>query len=113
MGMIVRAGDNFENWDLEIRKGLFGGARLLLAIEEHALGKQLLRFRLSQTYSRLALAISAVFVAMSMAAAFYGAWVQSITSGFIAVVIIARTLTDSGHATGMLHDLLSDLGESQ
>ena len=112
MGLLVRAGGDYDDWDLEIRKGLFGGARLLMAVEEHAPGKQLLRFRLSQTYSRFATVLSLIFVSMSLAAAFYGAWVQSIISGLCAAVLISRTLSDSGLATGMLHDLVQGLGRS-
>src|SRR5439155_7710260 len=61
IGLLVRSGGDFDSWDLEIRQGIFGGVRMLLAVEEHAPGKQLLRFKLSQTYSKLALAFSAVF----------------------------------------------------
>jgi len=111
-GLLVRAGGDYDDWDLEIRKGLFGGARLLLAVEEHAPGKQLLRFRLSQTYSRFATVLSLVFVSMSLAAAFYGARIQSIISGLCAAVMISRTLSDSGLATGMLLDLVNGVGES-
>ncbi len=85
---------------------------MLLAVEEHAPGKQLLRFRLSQTHSRLAIALASVFAAMSLAAAFYGAWVQSIISGLGAVIMIERSLIDSWLATGMLSDLVRTLGES-
>ncbi len=106
MGLLVRAGGDYDDWDLEIRKGLFGGARLLLAVEEHAPGKQLLRFRLSQTYSRFATVLSLIFVSMSLAAASYGAWVQGIISGLCAAVMVSRTLSDSGLATGLLHELV-------
>ena len=35
-----------DRWDLEVRGGVFGGARMLLAVEEHGAGKQYLRVRI-------------------------------------------------------------------
>ncbi len=114
MGLLVRSGGEFDSWDLEIRQGILGGVRMLLAVEEHAPGKQLLRFKLSQTYSRLALALCVVFAVMSVAALSYGAWAQSIISGLVAILIITRTLTDSASSTGIMHDLvMNNLGEPQ
>src|SRR6266571_3747681 len=114
MGLLVRSGGDFDSWDLEIRQGILGGVRMLLAVEEHAPGKQLLRFKLSQTYSRLALALCVVFAVMSAAALSYGAWAQSIISGLGAILIVARTLTDSASSTGTMHDLvMNNLGEAQ
>jgi GT2 family glycosyltransferase len=40
------SGHDFDPWDLRIAGGVFGGATLLMAIEEHGGGKQMLRFRL-------------------------------------------------------------------
>ncbi|MBO0888513.1 glycosyltransferase [Candidatus Bathyarchaeota archaeon] len=113
MGILVKIGGDYDGWDLELRKGLFGGSRLLMAVEEHAPGKQLLRFRLSQTYSGLALTLASILIALSVAAAFFGAWVQSFVSILGAALIITRTMTDSGYATGLLRDLLNKLGESR
>jgi len=45
LGAIVKRGGDFDHWDLEIRGGLCGTARLQMAIEEHGGGKQLVRFR--------------------------------------------------------------------
>jgi hypothetical protein len=45
VGECVRRGGNFDRWDLEVRGGAFGGARLLMAVEEHGLGRQLVRVR--------------------------------------------------------------------
>jgi GT2 family glycosyltransferase len=41
----VLRGEEFDRWDLEVRGGILGAARLLLAAEDHAGGKQLLRMR--------------------------------------------------------------------
>lgn len=44
-GAIVARGGNFDRWDLGVRGGLLGHARLLMTIEEHGQGKQLVRLK--------------------------------------------------------------------
>jgi GT2 family glycosyltransferase len=41
----VLRGEGHDRWDLEVRGGILGAARLLLGVEDHAGGKQLLRLR--------------------------------------------------------------------
>ncbi len=107
---VIRLGGDYDNWDLEVFGGLFGRSRLLLAIEEHAQGKQLLRYKVSPTYSRIGLALVAVFATMSVAAALSALLIPSAISASAAVLIAARTLYDAGFATGMLQDLLKQSG---
>jgi hypothetical protein len=44
-GATVRAGGDFDGWDLEARVGTLGAAGLLATIEEHGAGRQLVRVR--------------------------------------------------------------------
>src|SRR3989475_9832823 len=44
-GVCVLRGERDARWDLEVRGGSFGAARLLMGVEEHAGGKQLIRMR--------------------------------------------------------------------
>src|SRR3989449_7208553 len=44
-GVCVLRGGRVARWDLEVRGGFFGAARLLMGVEEHAGGKQLIRVR--------------------------------------------------------------------
>lgn len=48
-GAVVKPGDDFDSWDLEVVGGMFGSARLLMAIEDHGAGTQFVR---SQTWPR-------------------------------------------------------------
>src|SRR2546427_785632 len=41
----VLCGDAHDGWDLEVRGGILGAARLLVGVEDHAGGKQLIRLR--------------------------------------------------------------------
>ncbi len=44
-GVVVKRGGDFDRWDLEVRGGLLGSARMLHAVEEHGSGRQMARFR--------------------------------------------------------------------
>src|SRR5256885_14946130 len=44
-GACVLRGGRHARWDLEVRGGVFGAARLLMGVEEHPGGKQLIRLR--------------------------------------------------------------------
>jgi O-antigen biosynthesis protein len=45
-GAFVRSGGPFDRWDLELRVGLLGAAKIRTAVEEHGDGRQLLRARI-------------------------------------------------------------------
>jgi GT2 family glycosyltransferase len=80
-GIPARRGGDFDRWDLELRGGPFAGARLRMAVEEHAEGRQLVRLRawprvsVPATLLALFLATLAVFAARDsvVAAALLGA----------------------------------------
>jgi len=109
-GAIVRPGGEFDPWDLEVRGGALGGSRLLLAVEEHAPGKQLLRFRIRPVYAKSAAALGAGFVLMSIAALVSGAWVAGVTAAAIAALAVARAFSDTGFAGGILRERLDRFG---
>ncbi len=44
-GAFVLSGGDWDRWDLQVRGGVFGKARLRLGIEEHGAGRQLVRVR--------------------------------------------------------------------
>jgi GT2 family glycosyltransferase len=50
-------GQDFDGWDVRIRGGILGGASLLMVVEEHGAGKQLVRFRLRPHLPAAALAL--------------------------------------------------------
>lgn len=53
MGAITSRGGDFDHWDLEVAGGLAGFARMLMAIEEHGGGRQLVRYRIEPQFSAL------------------------------------------------------------
>jgi GT2 family glycosyltransferase len=61
-------GGGFDRWDVEARVGVLAAARLLLAVEEHAGGAQLIRLRASLRYPVAAAAIGALFAIVAIVA---------------------------------------------
>ena len=109
-GAIARTGGEFDSWDLEVRGGALGTSRLLLAVEEHAPGKQFLRFRIVPRFARPVFVLTAVFAAMSVAALWFGAWVAGVTTAVVAVSVVAWAVADTGFSGGILHEWLTRFG---
>jgi GT2 family glycosyltransferase len=67
----------FEGWDLEVRGGLLGRARVLGATEEHGDGRQLVRFRLMPHVRALLAPIVAVMAGVLAMPVSGGSWLPS------------------------------------
>ncbi|MBI4317237.1 MAG: glycosyltransferase [Chloroflexi bacterium] len=90
---VVRGGD-FDRWDLEVRGGLLGSVRLLMAVEEHGSGQQLVRLRSWPRYSTHGLLLSLVFLVLSTWAALDRAPGVSATVGAVAAALVVRALLE-------------------
>jgi GT2 family glycosyltransferase len=99
-GCVVRHGGEYDRWDLQIRGGMLGAARVRMAVEEHGSGRQLVRHRSWPRWSRSGLALTIVFTALSIAAAIDGAWVACAVLGAISLVFTVSAIRDCGRATG-------------
>jgi GT2 family glycosyltransferase len=95
---VTSRGGVFDRHDLAMRGGVLGGARLLLAVEEHGGGCQLLRLRLGPQPSPVALGLTACAGALAVAAGFAGAWVASLALGGFAAGVGWRILVECGIA---------------
>jgi len=76
LGGVVRRGTDFDDWDLEIRSGLLGSARLQMVAEEHGQGKQLVRWRVSPKCSEIGLIVLSTLIAISVGAGTTRAWTR-------------------------------------
>jgi len=112
-GATVRAGGEFDSWDLEVRGGIFGRSRLLLAVEDHAPRKQLLRFRISSNVSWPAVGLCTVFVGLALGAFRSGVWVSSLAGAFLAAWVAARTWADTGFSGGILREWIRRFGATE
>jgi glycosyltransferase involved in cell wall biosynthesis len=101
-GCTVLHGSAYDRWDLQVRGGLLGVARMRMAVEEHGGGNQLVRFHSWPQYSRLGLALIAFFAALSIGAALGGAWHASIALGALALIGAITVFQDCATAVGNL-----------
>jgi hypothetical protein len=79
LGVVVRRGGDFDNWDLEIRSGLLGSARLRMVAEEHGQGRQLVRWRVLPKCSEIGLVVLSALIAISVGACTARAWTACAT----------------------------------
>jgi O-antigen biosynthesis protein len=91
-GAVVASGGDWDRWDLAVRGGVLGGARLRLGIEEHGAGRQHIRVRTWPRPGRAALALVAVLAALAVLAGAGDAKAASILLASFAVVVAARLL---------------------
>ena len=101
-GVCVFRGGDFDSWDLETRPNMLGTARLRMAVEEHGLGRQLVRFRVWPKPSAVTLVLVSLFCALASWAALDRAWAGATFLAVIAVILAARLLQECAAATGSL-----------
>lgn len=97
-GAYVRRGGDYDRWDLEVRAGTLGFARVLMAVEDHGAGNQFVRVRLWPRYSLLEILPMAVFGVLSIAAALDGAWMASVILGLASLLLILHAVRGCGSA---------------
>ncbi|MFM7448750.1 MAG: glycosyltransferase [Leptolyngbyaceae cyanobacterium] len=98
-GAIVIHGGDFDPWDLEIRGGLSGCMRLLMAVEEHGGGKQLMRLRAWPKVSPIAIGLISLFMVLLVCAFLDHAFVAAIILAVISLGFGIALLRDSAIAT--------------
>jgi hypothetical protein len=87
-------GGAFDQWDAEVRGGMFGAVRVLFAAEDHGAGTQHVRFRISPRYSRAATAVALVLLVLAVAAAVAGAWIAAVLLGAISAAFLIRSVLE-------------------
>jgi O-antigen biosynthesis protein len=84
----IKRGNDFDNWDIQVKNGLFSKGRGLLVIEEHGAGKQYLKFKCTvhSSVKRFVFPLTGVVIATFAFLAH-----QYIVGGIITVMIMAVT----------------------
>jgi GT2 family glycosyltransferase len=98
-GLAVRLGGEFDQWDAEVRGGMFAAVRVLLAAEDHGAGTQHLRFRIAPRYSRTATSVALVLIGLAGMAAVHGAWVAAALVVALSALFIGRSMFECAVAT--------------
>lgn len=101
-GVVVRHGNHYARWDLEIRGGSFGRARLFMTVEEHGAGKQLFRFRVWPKWPRPGLLTMGLFGALALAAAGDREGLVASIFGVFCLLMIFRACRESAAAMAIL-----------
>lgn len=97
---VVQRGGPYERWDLEVKGGTLGAVRILMAVEEHGGGRQLVRFRSWPWTPPLWLATLAIPVSLSTAAAIDGALVASALLGLGGLLLAFGVVRQCAAASG-------------
>jgi GT2 family glycosyltransferase len=108
-GAHVRRGNGYDDWDLEVRAGGLGAARLLVATEEHGGGRQLVRVRWWPRPSWAGVALCLAIVSATAAAAVAEAWIVWTAlglSGFALGLAIGR---QCGAASGAIRSAIGEM----
>jgi hypothetical protein len=105
-GGLAFSGGEFDRWDIEVRGGLLGSMRVLMAIEEHGQGRQLVRCRVWPRIVPLGWIVVAVVVAMAIAAGFQDYWGACIMLAAAGVVTAVRAVCDCAYAAGTVFEVV-------
>jgi GT2 family glycosyltransferase len=108
-----RRGGSYDRWDLEVRAGLLGVARLRAGLEEHGAGRQLARLRTWPVPSRAAIGSALALALLALLAADDGAPAAAVVLGSCAVAIAGRCLHSCATAAGALRAAIGGLAEQR
>jgi O-antigen biosynthesis protein len=104
---VVMRGGDYDRWDLELRGGLLGSTRMLMAVEEHGGGKQLVRFRAWPRCAPAGVVLALLFGALSAGAALSGAWVASAVLDAVALLFVLTIFKECAVTMGTVLNVFS------
>lgn len=108
-GAILRRGNVWDRWDLEVGCSLLGSAQVLATVEEHGSGKQMFRFRIKPRTSRIARGLIAGFGLLYAWALVEHTYREAGIMLVIVLAVIARTIIDIGFSVGVVRSALGAL----
>jgi hypothetical protein len=91
-GAVILSGGDYDRWDIGVRAGLLGGARVLMTVEEHGGGKQLFRFLVTPHYRGDSIVTLLVLFALAIGAIFETAHIAYVIFGVLTVLFAFRLL---------------------
>lgn len=110
---IVLCGNEFGRWDLEVRGGMFGAARLLVAVEDHGGGAQYVRTRIWPRWRLGAKLVVAAFALLAAGAAIEQAWTAAVICAIISSLFALWAVRQSGGAMATLLRATAHLREKE
>lgn len=107
MGAPVLRGGAYDRWDLEVRGGLLGTARLLMVIEEHGQGRQYVRMRLWPMAPPATFIVACLFAVLASVAALDLRWTAWALLNVPAIFLMARTCYECAAAMAVIRQAIS------
>ena len=99
-GAVVSRGGALDVWDLQVRGGMFGSIKCLVAIEEHGAGRQLLRIGSRPRVPMTLVVVVALLVALAGLALLDSAWIAAGGLAFMAAALCLRAFHECQAAAG-------------
>ena len=103
---LVLRGGVFDPWDLEVRGGMLGSARLLMGIEEFGGRKQLVRYYIWPHLTRGGLIFSMAWLAFSLLAFHNGALIPGLILGLLGTITAVRGLFESTTQVALMRSMV-------
>jgi len=103
----VIVGGSFANWDLELRGGILGGTRMLMAIEDLGPRQQLVRVRFWPIFPLQAIVAVCLLAALAQGAALDRSWFPSALLALSALGITLRGGWEAGKVSSLVERVLS------
>jgi glycosyltransferase involved in cell wall biosynthesis len=97
-GVVVVRGGDYDRWDLELRGGVVGAARVRLAVEEHGSGKQMVRYRTWPKWTLRGWIVAGICAGAAAGAGADQLWTACAVLGALAVAMAARAVVECGAA---------------
>jgi hypothetical protein len=99
---VIRYGGEFDRWDLELIGGMFGSARMLMAVEDHGAGTQLVRIRTWPRCRYAARALAGLLSLLTLLAALESSWFVTAVLGAILLWLLWLVFEQAGQSTAAL-----------
>lgn len=112
-GSVIRSGGDWDRWDLQVRGGLMGGARLRVAVEEHGAGKQLVRLRSWIHVSHVSLMFAGLAAVIAVLAVISRADPGTIMLAILASALVGRVIYECGAASATIRRALASIAEPE
>ncbi|MDQ3951270.1 MAG: hypothetical protein M3282_13130, partial [Gemmatimonadota bacterium] len=109
----TRRGGDYDLWDLEVRGGLLGAARMLMVIEEHGVGRQLVRFRIWPRLSSAVVPVSVSFTLLAAGAAYDGARPIAVAFAGVVLLTVGSAIVECAGALAALTRVVEDDQEAE
>ena len=108
-GAVVRRGGEFDNWDLEIRGGLFGGVRVFAVSENYGRGKNMIRLRSRPWFSISGAGTTLLLLIACLGAGLDRSFYAAAMLGALSIAFGMITFRSGAVAVGAIHRALIKL----